>query len=435
MFDKTTLYKKELSPKDILPWSFKAVSSSKGIIKTIKRAPFYNDEPKLFSYYTIFNRKIEKNSSDEDYAGGTSLNKEKAFVATLGEAIERYCLSKCKYSQLKTYSYSQIEKRAINIFEYINFSQQQLKKKEFARFNFYSNTEFRWVKGFSLLKNKDILVPAQLVFVPYKYSREEKIIREPISTGAASGTSIGAAIYRGICEIVERDAFMITYLNKLQRPRVNLEKATGELKELYNNYKRYNLDLHLVDLTTDICFPSHLGVLIDKTGLGPAVSLGLGADVDQYKSALRAAEEAFHSRPWIRKEMISKNQNRDVCTTDGRGLYWSDINRIKDIEFLISGPLVDLDPKVKQNLTYVPSKLKAALKIIKKENMELIVVDLTTEEAMRARFYVVKVLIPELHPLYLDECYPYLGGKRLEKVSTRLGISFGELNKIPHPFL
>jgi len=437
MTDKKTLYKKELPIKEVLPKSFDLVKSKGGIIKTIKRSPFYNDEPKLFSYYAIFSKNFKKISSsdEEEYAGGTSLSKERAFVATLGEAIERCCLSAYKDSRLQIYSYNQIKDRAIDIFEYLNFSQKQLIKREFAKFNFDVKTKFRWTKGFSLSRNKYVFVPAQLVYVPYKFIKEEKVIREPISTGAASGTSLGAAIYRGICEVVERDAFMLTYLSKSVKPKIDLRKVTGELKELYDSYERYNLELQLVDITTDINFPAHLGILIDKTGMGPAISTGLGADVNSYKSALRATEEAFHSRTWIRKEMFNKNQNRDVCTTEGRGLYWADIKKIQDIKFLISGSFKILDSSLKQDLSYLPSKLKSALDIMKKANMEIVVVDLTTKEASKANFYVVKVLIADLHPLYLNECYPYLGGKRLERISGELGISYDQLNRVPHPFL
>jgi ribosomal protein S12 methylthiotransferase accessory factor len=55
-------------------------------------------------------------------------------------------------------------------------------------------------------------------------------------------------------------------------------------------------------------------------------------------------------------------------------------------------------------------------------------------------FRVVKVVIPNLHPLYLDEKHPYLGGKRLYDVPVKLGFlknprKEDEFNKISHPFL
>lgn len=435
---RENIFKNEHGLSKAISQASKLLSSKKRIIHSVMRAPFYNDEPKLFSYIAILksSRRSSGQEPVDEFAGGTSLIQKNALMKSLGEAIERYCLSVYRKNLIKA-SYKEVKDRAIDPFRLINFTSEQLKKKDFKDFVFTKTAKFKWVKGYSLLENKKVLIPAQLVYVPYKYN-DEKIIRLPITTGAACSTSLGGAIYRGICEAIERDAFMITYLNKLTRDKIDLKNSGARLKELADIYQRYNLELHVVDITTDIKIPVMLGILIDYTGLGPAVSLGLSADINPLQAAISAAEEAQHSRPWIRSEMEKKQKKIDVCTLEGRGLYWADVNMIPKIKFLFSGKTKSLKNKQWISTKYTPQKLKKTIRILDRLGYEILFVETTTEDVKKASFRVVKVIIPQLQPLYLDECLPYLGGKRLYEVPLRLGLLKRKrtiLNSIPHPFL
>lgn len=64
-------------------------------------------------------------------------------------------------------------------------------------------------------------------------------------------------------------------------------------------------------------------------------------------------------------------------------------------------------------------------------------VDITVPEAKKAGLFVVKVIVPKLQPLYLDEGYPYLGGERLRQIPLILDkqVRIRRLNNVPHPFL
>lgn len=79
-----------------------------------------------------------------------------------------------------------------------------------------------------------------------------------------------------------------------------------------------------------------------------------------------------------------------------------------------------------------------ALKTI--NDIDVVYADITHPKIKKHGIVVVKVFIPKLQPLYLDEHYPYLGGNRLYEVPVQLGFlkvpnQEFQLNKIPHPFL
>lgn len=439
-FSKGRFFRPESSFNEALNKALGFVLSKKGSGVNIYKSPFINDEPKCFSYSVDLGNLIEgKQKEDDDGMGtGTALTQKKALMKALGESIERYCLSICSYANLITSSYEDVKKDAIDIFKFSNFSPKQLKNKNFKHYRFDGKSRVKWVNGYSIKDHKSVLIPAQLVYVPYRFSKEEVIIRNPITTGAAASTSLGGAIYRGICEIIERDSFMIYYLNNLSGETIDLVHTNNKLKRMNDLCKRYCLDLKVVDITTDLGISSMMGIIIDKTGMGPVISIGLSSDLDPVVAAIGAVEEAFHGRPWIRSEMIKQNPNRDVNSQVGRGLYWSGVDMLKKCEFLFGNEKNKiLEQKYKEK--YTPEKLKIILSILlDKFNYNVYFSEVTTPEVANSGFRVVKVIIPDLHPLYLDESYPYLWGKRLFEVPIIMGYKkSGEiiLNKVPHPFL
>ena len=79
-------------------------------------------------------------------------------------------------------------------------------------------------------------------------------------------------------------------------------------------------------------------------------------------------------------------------------------------------------------------------RILGSKGYDVIYVDITAPEIRKYGVKVVKVIIPQLQPLHLDEKYPYLTFKRLYNAPVDMGVLgrpkvFKELNNIPHPFL
>lgn len=436
--------KNELDTKSALRNASKFLKFKK-VVKNFYRSLNFNDEPKLFQYACVMKSPsfIWGDNKGEDISSGIAIDEDRAKIKALGEAIERYCLSLCS-KDLKKASLKELDNRALDIKTVVNFSPRQLKNKRFKECRINENDVFEWVKGYSITKRKTVFIPAQLVFVPYKHFNKEKIIREPITTGAACSTSLSGAIYRGICEIIERDAFMITYLNRLKVPLIDVENSHNmKIKNLANYFKRYRLEIYVFDITTDIKIPSVMSILIDRTGMGPAVSVGLSADLDYEKAVLKSMEEAQHSRPWIRtmlfegKQLNKPSKHLDL---DERAVLWSDIKMIRYLDFLLKNKEVKKMGKHKKYKGTL-KMLKKTLEIFNKKNIEILFVDVTTPPAVKIGFKTVKVIIPQMQPLYLTEHLKYLGGRRLYEVPKLLGYRKTEIKEenlyttIPHPFL
>ena len=395
-----------------------------GIIGRVKKAISFTDEPK-FPQWFCEPSKNRRNILEEQYGSSLSLDDETAKIKCIAEAIERYCSETISKDSLVYNSYNYLES-AIDPTQFINYDDFSLQNKKEQYLDKLRKAKLSWVKGKNLKTNEGILVPAQLVYSPYDLSKES-LIRTPISTGAAFGTDLESAINRGLLEIVERDSFMLTWLTKRDCPQIDLS-SDKDLKNIKEYFERYLLEPYVIDLTTDLQIPSMMGILIDKTGIGPAVSAGLKTDLDAKKAVLNSLLEAQHVRGWIRYSYLrdgqivinSKEQIRDLKS---RGYYWYRLEKIKDLDFLLKNSNI-------KNLSKT-TKLRdiSLISFILDLGLDIYTVDISTPQVKQNSFYVVKTISPQFHPLSLDEDLPYNYSERLKKYYKE------GLNKEPHPFL
>lgn len=414
----------------------------------------FPDEPKVMVVGGRFGDLIAKSDSgrtsrtaDSGFAGASFESYDKAAMRCLGEAVERTCLGFYKKSGLVFGSFRELGEGAINPREFVNFSEEQLKDKKNSRCRFDDDSKFGWAWGHSLIDGRKVLVPAQLVHVPYKYEMGEPIIRLPISTGAAAYTERDEALYRGVCEVIERDAFMIHYLNSLSPPVIDLAaSADDDLRKIDKMFKRYNLELYVLDVATDIPVPTFVSLIIDRTGVGPAVTISNKTDLNSKKALIGSIEACTRIRSATRyirymqryQDLTNAKQHEfNVRSIQERLIFWSPREMAEKINFFTRGKRKSFEA------TLAPEKsgkrLEKVLEYFRKNNLEVIAADLTIPEAKRLDFFTFMVLIPKLQPLYLDERYRYWGGKRLQEVPVKLGYlkkpkSEAEFNQTPQPF-
>lgn len=437
----------EKSIEKILPLLSKFINPKYKIIKRIQRISEYFDDPKFYHFGAILQ---STDNSTEDYlsnsAGGFSFfSEEEALLKCLGESLERYHLRLCDQNMLIKGSFVKLKEKAINPNSFVCFSQLQRKNLKYALFNFNSFTPFLWKDGFDLIKNKPVLIPAQLIYLSYKLIPEEKFIYAPISTGAAGGSSLAAAITRGIYEIIERDAFLIFYLNKLPAKKIDLQ-FINDTKIMYcvNIIKSYSLELFTFDITTELDIPTFLSIVVDRTGIGPAVSLGLKTHINPLIAILGSIEESLHPRGWIRGEfennpnLIKSINTKNMISLKERAVLWYPKTNIKKLNFLLKQKVVKQKYYIKD---YSWSKqLKMLKKVFIHNHMDVFFSDLSSPIIQKVGYHVIKAIIPQLYPFYLIEAYPYHGGTRLYELPQKLGFSQHKtdeksLNKFPHPFI
>jgi len=437
------------SPKEALENLKKIVDSKTGIVRALVEAARRNDERKIFWYVAwMCNTSQFSDINVPRFTNGVSFNKDMAMIQALGEAVERYCLSVYRRTEFPVYSCNELGDQALDLNKVARFSKKQLGNEVFKVFMFDENTKFRWVKGYSLTQHRDIFIPAQLVyFFDYNYdlSRvgDEPIIRFPDTNGSAPWMTLAGAIRHGICEVVERDAMMITWLNKLPRDRVSIENSHNEyIINLCKIYEKYGFELYVYDITTDLPIPTMLSIVIDRSSIGPAVVVGTACNLDPEAAIIKSIEDAKVG-PDLRDALL-RNPNLDpnkISPMLAHGLFWWGSDKITNLDFLLkNGKRKEMESLKDLSSNDVTTDLKLMLRTFEEKNIEAAFVDVTTPDIFNELgFSVVKVIIPELHPIHLLEKFKYLGGNRLYQVPMTLGYKDREpreeeLNRIPHPF-
>lgn len=419
------------------------------LIRNFVRRYQHCDEPQFYQYAASVldgQRKLANPIYNHTGSGFSFFSDKIARIKCLAESLERFCSEIYDESEFTYSNFKELDENAIDPIIFSPFLASQLEFSRFKQFDFDETTKFNWCQAYLYPSLKTILLPAQLIYTRF-IDKDEKIIRLPISTGAAGGFTLSSALYRGICEIVERDSFMIMYMNKVCRCKVNLENIQNpKIQFILKKAHRYLLDIQVFDITTDLGIPSFMSLVIDRSGYGLAISVGLKSDLDSEKSILGAMQESFHTRSWIRTSIEDgefdpmKIKPSEIRLMKERGAYWFPKERISLLDYYVQLPKSDQWTKSVKKSKSDDELLKTIADILNKNNVDIYFKNLTTNQIEKIDFCVVKVLLPKLQPLYLDERYPYFGNERIYNTPLKIGLKnrttkFLELNLCPHPFL
>lgn len=410
----------------------------------------YPDEPLLF-FYTVLN--TDTTGTGNDGYGFDFYSKKKALWRAIGESIERRALStfvppEGAYLDASYHELQATGQNTLDIFSLAGIAPEARPQLQFGGrpLSFDADTRFRWVRGRSLTQERSLLIPLQLVSFKHNRDSQELLLRPLVSTGAAAHRTLSRAVLKGALELIERDAFMITWLNKLAPKRIAPETILApNVQKALQYYKRHNLEVTLLHLPSDL--PAHviLCVIRDRTGVGPAVVMGTGVGFDIETVAADALREALGIRLIVRSGLDSyRAQGKSLASLKRvslghveRTLYWCDIKKVDDVNFLLEGSVASADEFPPHTDFDTPEEqLKFLTERFKEKNIELAYVELTDREIKKIlNFHAAIVVAPELQPLHLDERVAFTWGQRLRSVPLQCGFEPAEqLNKEPHPF-
>jgi thiazole/oxazole-forming peptide maturase SagD family component len=269
-------------------------------------------------------------------------------------------------------------------------------------------------------------VPAEAVHLGLVDPEAPRVV-PTTSSGLAAGASRADAENRGLLELIERDAFLWNWVQRVSRERIDPSGLPASSAELAAAAARAGFDLDLVNLTLETK-PVVMAVLRREDRIhvaaacrdDPAQAAGKALD----EASLAASLEAGHEAPDLEPEDVANPE-------DHMGLYmrpeWAE-----RAAFLTASPdVIDLGE--------VAADEAPAIEAVRAIGPPVLV-DLTTPRT--APFHVARALVPGIVPLSFGWDREPLGVARLAEPKRTLdGRSLGadvDLAEgapiLPHPF-
>lgn len=423
----------------------------KKIIKQSSLAEMrYNDTP--FFYQVNFFPNFEKGVTDgrivEKWLGhGFGKNPAVVFSKAIGEILERYSLTIYHKKNLLRSSLRALKDKKIPAFDLnllAEFSEEQKKNNPKLRFN--EKSVFYWEKAERVLTGETIFLPAQIAHWNY-YEELEPFLGDNNTSGAGGFFTREGAILSGLYELIQRDAFLIYWLNGLTPRAIDPKTVPDEdFQNILAESERYGFEIYCLDITSDTGVPVFVVIISDPSGKCQRFSLGAGCQANPAKALYRALEEAWSIYYWIRPQpsypALGKNYQpfRERINVLERLRLWANPEMDERFKFFISGQKksfkeINFDyPK-----EFTSQKEELAFLVKRIENLgpgyEVYCYQAKRPILTEVGYYSVQVFVPEFIRMYFNEMNAYLGKRRLKEVPPKLGFRAAEeLNPLPHPF-
>jgi ribosomal protein S12 methylthiotransferase accessory factor len=426
------------------------VSPYTGIVREVSGFLYATDEPRLAKVGAAATGGSALLGVDlghlEGASGGSAVSVAEARAAALGEAAERYSASYVPHDELVLASACALRPEAVAPECFALFHERQLARPGFPFVPFSSQTRVRWVRGFRVDDRSPAYVPAQFVYLAWRdLVEDEAHVAYSTSSGLACGETLEDALLRALLELVERDAFMLTWSNRLSLPRL-VWRGDEDLRELERrHFLPTGLAYDVVDLSSFLDVPTALAIVRDEGRRGP-VGVGAASAARVGDAWRKALAEAFSVRSWAAALDAGALGSEfapdfsDVVSFADHVRFHADPRRAACAAFLGASPSErDVSSVASLPGTSTAERLDAVLERLAAAGVDAYAVDVTAPDVREAGLHVVKAICPQLCALDVAHAARFLGGERILRAAYEAGLApaplvFDELNPYPHPF-
>ncbi|MFE9649592.1 TOMM precursor leader peptide-binding protein [Streptomyces sp. NPDC006365] len=333
---------------------------------------------------------------------------------------------------------------------------------EFHRANprvapFTPDREIPWVWGYSLRDSTPILVPEVLTYY-HAPGLENRFVQES-SNGCASGGCLEEAVYWGLMEVIERDAFLLTWYGQAALPEIDPRtSARPSTRHMVDRLEMYGYEARFFDTRISFPIPVVTGVAVRPDGGLGRMCFGAGAGLDP-ESALAGAlceigTDAVNlqgrtERDEARLRAMATDFDRVEALHDHPLAYG--IPEMGDHAHFLIGEPGARPPKHSMTELYgngslppvsddLRDDLRSCVEAVTDAGFDVIVVDQTMPEQRDLGLTTVGVIVPGLLPIDFGWTRQRaLGMPRLRTALREAGLRDRDLtptdfNPAPHPF-
>jgi len=380
---------------------------------------------------------------------GAGLTYAQAFWAASGETVERYCAAIVPTEDLIFGTYAELCARGIPATPPGRFA--LFDPSQFSGFSippFTEDLRIAWIGGRRLGTEEACHVPACLTYLSPNAAQYvtygAHLIGPSTSTGLACARSSLEATFKGLCEVIERDAFIIRWRGSLPCRRIEIDPGSALHATYQKVFVRPGLEYSIFETSLDLPFHSMLGVLRDLRHDPPRILVGGACHPDPEQAVLKTLIELAQGFQWanhVRNRTIELDDAFTAITTfESRMELYVFGNQRPAFDFLFNSPeSARLSTLTSEDRGDLATTLAEAVAQLRAMGLDPITVDMTSIDAEACGLSVIKVIIPECELVEGDHRMQFLGGRRWRDVPARLGLrpaslSLDERNPQPHPY-
>jgi thiazole/oxazole-forming peptide maturase SagD family component len=250
------------------------------------------------------------------------------------EAIERsaaatYEVSKLSLGELRD------DSRRIDPRHFIDLTPEQLNDSNLSSFD--PQQSYHWCDAIEIVSGREAQIVADLCYFPFHTSKYERHLAWGNSSGMAAGQTIKEAQQSAFFELVERDAFMITWMTKRSAPRIPNLRIPFNIKQTQCQLKSIGYETALIDITVR-GVPTVLSVAYRDQW--PALVLGAAARntlLEAVNAAWKEVEVGVYCRlldPRMAENDKPCLQPKEVLTADDHAQFYNDPDHLNHAAFL-----------------------------------------------------------------------------------------------------
>ncbi len=370
---------------------------------------------------------------------GSDETKELALVRSVAEAAERY--ANCMLNDSASYitaTKRELGDAAMDLDTLPICSEKEYANPKMPLSRPDIDAPMRWIKSYSLTEDREVYVPAILTYLYVNATPGENFVY-PISTGVSIYSNLLTAVLSGICEVVERDAIALSWLAKLQLPKIEFDAPPpAHLKDKLKQQQAGQVQQLFFDATSDIGIPTIYSVQLVEGHPSLSQFVSCSTDFNAHEAAAKVIRESATGRTMFEYPRNIPENFEDFLQLEEGAAYMGRPEQRKHFDFLLNS---NKTVPISAMQGAYPSTDSGKLKWLKKRftdlGMKVYVTEITTDELQEVGLRAVRVIIPELMPMTPVYRARFLAHKRLYDYPLKAGfgaVTEDTLNHAPQPF-
>jgi ribosomal protein S12 methylthiotransferase accessory factor len=421
------------------------VDARRGPIRSLRKVAPQGDDPAFMHVHAdaVPMRRLP-GRPETMLAGGSALSWDQACCKAVGEAVERASVMDWEPA-VRIASAAEIDP-AIDVDRFDAFHASQRAMAGFPYPKLTADSRIGWVDAWSLTRSAPTFVPATLAHRFYQPRTAADHFDECPVSGYACGNTLEEALLGALCEVAERDALMLCWLQQLAVPSLDLSSLPSQtMRDALSRFARSPVRLYCSELTTDAGIPTVLVMMASAAPGWPAAAVATASDMSHERAVVKALGELSNGAALVRVHRAAgtpmPRTPREIRTPEDHGLFYAAPLALRHLDLILRPRRCVRAPEVDPAAAAgdVLASLQEAVRRLAARGLEVLAVELTPPGIAALGLHVVKAIVPGMLPIDFGQMPRHLGVPRLYGAPSRMGyagtaVEPGALNRAPHPF-